>query len=65
MSKSVIDRIDPVFKNELIEVTLERQKRYGKHVSLRRLTKAIRNLSYFNKIKLDLITAEIRDDRLQ
>lgn len=65
MNKSVLDRIDPIFKKEMIDIELERHKRYGQKVSLRRLTKAIRNLSYFHKIKDDLIVAEIKDDRFE
>ena len=65
MNKSVLERVDPLFKKEMTEIALERQKRHGQNVSLRRLTKAIRNLSYFPRIKDDLIVAEIKDDRFQ
>ena len=65
MNKSVLERVDPVFKKEMVEIALERHKRHGQNISVRRLTKAIRNLSYFPRIKDDLIVAEIKDDRFE
>lgn len=62
--KSVLDRVDPTFRKELNEICMKKWEKENKRISFRRMTKAMRNLSYWNTIKEDLLNAEIKDDRL-
>ena len=63
--KYVMRKIDTTFTKELEEIAVERirRKKDNQLRSPRRLTKAIHKLSYWDKIKEDLINANIEEDR--
>ena len=62
--KDIIARIDPVFKKELEEIKLQKIKNgtAKKLISDRRLTKAMRRMSYWSNVKQTLIESEIKED---
>jgi len=57
------ERIDPTFKRELDELKAFKLMTEGKTYSVRRLTKAIRRHSQWQKIKEDIKFFKLEDDR--
>ena len=57
-------RVDPIFKKELEEIKLQKIKNgtAKKMISDRRLTKAMRRMSYWSNVKQTLIDSDIKED---
>jgi hypothetical protein len=57
------ERIDEMFKKELDRISLENTPISGFKPSIRRVTKAIRKHSLWPRIKEDIRTTPLEDDR--
>jgi hypothetical protein len=61
--KQKMEKIDRDFGIELNEISIKNTSLSGYKPSIRRLTKAIRRHSQWQKIKEDMINTKLEDDR--
>jgi len=62
-SRTRIEKVDEVFVKELREIGLRNAHVSGYPPSIRRLTKAIRKHSSWDRIKQDIMNTRLEDDR--
>jgi len=63
MEKNKLEKIDIGLLKELQEISVKNTQISGYQPSIRRLTKAIRKHSLWNKIKQDIVSTPLEDDR--